>query len=212
MPNADVEIVTVESEVDAALEERGLTLEILHAALEAGAAAAALCTPNHPRVFRGWAQWSETVRSLRDQLGPAGWHPHEADNFPTVARNDAALAIAVAGGNPDTGRPDGHPTTRHSKGPVLSQCVATNLYLPFGHLPQDLNSPPPIWLLLHYRAEDELRAELSFPVGIDSSGFVTAWAIRIILPSIDLIPPALTLDEHPVAPEVLIGGVGAESS
>lgn len=212
MPDVHLEVVTDESEVEGALQERGISLEILHAALEAGASASALCTPNHPRIYRGLARWGETVRSLRDQLAPAGWEPEEADNFPTVVRGDGALAIAVASGNADTGKADGHPTTRHAKGPVMHQCVETNLYLPFGGLPQDLNAPPPIWLLLHYRAEGELRAELSFPVSIDGSGFVTAWGTRLILPPIHLTPPELTLDADPVAPVVVISTVADESA
>ena len=208
MPNSPVEVVTDESEVQAALQERGLTLAILCGALEAGAAAAALCTPHHPPIYRGLTRWGEIVRSLRDQLGPAGWYPDDANNFSTVVRDDGALAIAVASGNADTGKADGHPTTQHAKGPVMHQCIETNLCLPFDPPPQDQSAQPPIWLLLHHRAGDELRAELSFPLDIDGSGFVTASGTRIILPSLDLGPSPLTLHAEPVVSEVVIGSVG----
>ena len=55
--------------------------------------------PTTRRIYRGLALWGETVRTLRDQLAPAGWKPEEADNFPTVVRGDGALAIAVASGS-----------------------------------------------------------------------------------------------------------------
>ena len=77
-------------------------------------------------------------------------------------------------------------------------------YLPFDHLPENLDAPTPIWLLLHYRADEELRSELSFPVEIDVSGHVTAWGTRLILTPIELEPATLRLDEEPVMPDIVI--------
>ena len=201
-------VVVIENElrVEAALRELELTPEVLRIALEAGYAAAALCTPNHPPNFGGMTMWAETVRSLREQLILAGWHRDDTGNFSTVVNGDGALGIAVASGNVDTGQADRHPTTRYPKGAVTHQAVERNAYLPFDPLPKDLaaTAEPHIWWLLHNRTAGELRSELSFPVAIDESGFVAAWGTRLILPPIDLEPATLRLDEEPVAPDVNI--------
>ena len=191
--------------VRAALRDLELTPEILRSALEAGHAATALCTANHPPNFGGLAMWANSVCSLREQLATAGWYRDDTDNFSTVVREDGALGIAVASGNADTGRVDGRPATRHAKGPITHQAVERNAFLPFDKLPKELTAPKPkIWLLLHHRANGELRAELSFPVGVDESGCVTSWGTRLILAPIDLDPGTLRLDEEPVVPDVQI--------
>ena len=200
-------VIEKEWRVQATLRELGVTPEILKSALEAGLARAELCTPNHPPNFPGTTLWAEAVRSLRDQLVPQGWHPNDAANFPTVVRDDGALGIAVARGNADTGRAEGRPTTRHARGPITHQAVERNAYLPFDDFPPVRDASAPIWLLLHNRADGELRSELSFPVSIDRSGFVGAWGARLILAPIDLTPgpAAVHLDEDPVAPDVAVG-------
>ena len=198
-------VIENELRVRAALRELGLTLEILNRALEEGLAGAALCTANHPPNFRGTTMWAETVRSLREQLIPEGWRRDDADNLPTVVRRDGALGIAVARGNSDTGKADGRPTTQYARGPTTSQAVERNTYLPFDPLPRDPEPPrAKMWLLLHNRADTELRSELSFPVAIDESGYVAAWGTRLILAPIDLDPATLRLDEDSVASDVVI--------
>ena len=141
---------------------------------------------------------------MGEQLIPEGWRRDDRENYSTVIHNGAMLGIAVASGTPDTGRPNGQPTTRHAKGPVTHQAVARNAYLPFDHLPKNLDTPTPIWLLLHYRANEELRSEMSFPVEIDESGHVTAWGTRLILTPIELEPTALRLDEEPVMADIVL--------
>ena len=68
-------VIGNELRVEATLRELELTPEVLRIALEAGYATAALCTSNHPPNFGGMTMWAETVRSLREQLIPAGWTP-----------------------------------------------------------------------------------------------------------------------------------------
>lgn len=193
-----------ELKVRAALRELDLTPGVLENALRAGLNAAALCTANHPPGFPGIAMWAETIASLGEQLIPEGWHRDDRENYSTVVHNAAMLGIAVASGTPDTGRANRQPTTRHAKGPVTHQAVERNAYLPFDHLPENLDAPTPIWLLLHHRADEELRSELSFPVEIDESGHVTAWGTRLILTPIELEPTTLRLDEEPVMPDIVI--------
>ena len=200
-------VIAVEDDwrVRAALRDLDLTPETLRGALEAGHAAAAACTPNHPPNFGGIAMWAETVRSLREQLAAEGWYRDDADNFSTVVRKDGALGIAVASGNADTGKVNGHPATRHSKGPITHQVVERNAFLPFKDMPKELTAPAPkIWVLLHNRTDGELRSELSFPVAVDESGYVTAWGTRLVLTPLDLGPGTLRLDDDPVVADVEI--------
>lgn len=191
--------------VRAALREIDLTPAVLQEALKAGLAAVALCTANHPPGYRGIVMWAEAIASLGEQLAPEGWHRDDRENYSTVLHNGGTLGIAVAAGTADTGRANGQPSTRHAKGPVTHQVVERNAFLPFDHLPENLDAlTPPIWLLLHYRDDGALRSELSFPVAIDESGYVTAWGTRLILSPIELEPTTLHLDEEPVLPDVVI--------
>ena len=193
-----------ELNVRAALRELGLTPEVLEEALKAGLGAAALCTANHPPGFPGIAMWAETIASLGEQLILQGWRRDDRENYSTVVHNDGILGIAVASGTADTGRANGRPTTRHAKGPVTHQAVERNAYLPFDRLPENPDAPTLIWLLLHYRTNEELRSELSFPVEIDESGRVTDWGTRLILTPIELEPATPRLDEEPVLPDVMV--------
>ena len=205
MDARQAEVVENELKVRAALRELDLRPEVLEDTLKAGLGTAALCTANHPPSFSGITMWAETTKTLREQLAQEGWRRDDRENFSTVIHKDGTLGIAVVSGTADTGRANGHPTTRYGRGPVTHQAVERNAaYLPFDHLPENLDAPTPIWLLLHYRADEELRSELSFPVEIDVSGHVTAWGTRLILTPIELEPATLRLDEEPVMPDIVI--------
>jgi hypothetical protein len=197
-------------EVATRLRALGLTLEILHGSLQAGLAAAALCTANHPSNFPGLSLWGEAVRWLREMLIPLGWRRDDSFNLPTVVRGDDEMAIAVVRGDVATGNPKGNPSTQYARGTVMIRRVQSNGVLPYDHLPQGYGeeveteaAAVPTWLLLHYRKGDELVSELSFPIEIDASGFVKAWGERIILKPISLDGGRMRiLDEPPVNPDV----------
>lgn len=197
-------------DVDARLVELGLTQQELRDALEAGLAAAALATANHPPNFGGTSLWAEAVRGLRETLIPKGWHRDNSYNFPTVVRGDGKIAIAVAAGDPGTGDKDMHPSTSYKRGPIMIGKVEVNQHLPFDHLPvgygdPDPNAPEATWVLLHDREHDELRCELSLPVTINKKGFVETWGERIILSPITIDPArARILDDEPVDPTIEI--------
>lgn len=155
-----------QADVDARLRELGLSQAVLTGALEAGLAAMALCTTNHPPNFGGTTLWAEAVRWLREILIPEGWRRDNSYNFPTIVRGDGKIAIAVAAGDEATGSADGHPSTRYERGSVLVGKVEVNEHLPFDHLPvgfgdADPSAPEATWLLLHYRTREEIA--VSFP-------------------------------------------------
>jgi hypothetical protein len=175
------------------LNEMGLRPDILRNAVQYGVSYASSCTENDPPMLAGIEVWGKTMRSLRDQLLPAGWRRDNSRNYATVIDPADAFAVAVAGGNGFTGLADRTPYTRTEKGPVTRQAVLQNQ----GHF-ADIDaefakvSPRPAsemrtWLLMYFVDEeaDEIRIELSLPAFMSREGFVTAWLERIILSPMD---------------------------
>lgn len=187
------------------LRELGLTTAILIAALQAGLAAAALCTANHPTNFGGLTLWAEATRWLRENLIPEGWRRDDSYNLPTVVRGDNGMAIAIVRGDEATGNAKGKPTTQYPRGTIMIERVELNRVLPgFEHLEAEQDAKEtaahvPTWLLMHRRDGHTFVSELSFPIQINKSGFVEAWGERIILSKIPLDPTRMpVLDEPPV--------------
>src|SRR5688572_25576239 len=108
-------------QVHAQLARLGLNLEILHQAVGEAALAKVQMTPNHPATAGGSMQYFEGVRSLRDQLIPLGrgWEKDDSQNRGLVVNRELGIVMGIAGGDADTGRPEGHPTTRSTKGATM---------------------------------------------------------------------------------------------
>jgi hypothetical protein len=209
---ASPRVVADPIDVHARLRELGLRTDTLTATLTAGAAAAALCTSNHPPNFSGLIFWGDAVRALRDLLMAEGWRSDNSYNYPTAVRGDGALAIAIASGDEWTGRaeaPDGHPSTNHAKGAATQRAVERNMMLPFyDQLPpqaDDVDGRPSTWVLLHHREGNMIRCELSRPTAINTSGYVETWSERIVLPTIELEPrPSVGVGDEPVQPDFAV--------
>lgn len=200
-------VVIDESSVEARLQALDLSSQILLNALQAGIGALALCTRDHPPVYRGAVLWGETMYSLRNQLAPQKWVRDDTANFSTVLRQDKKIGIAVATGNPGAGMEFNSPTTGRKRGPITRQFVERNAtipYLPFDPPIRDENIKTAIWFLLHRRDNKIMRSELSFPIAIDGSGYITDWGERIILPIITLDHDTVVPNEDFVSPRVVI--------
>jgi hypothetical protein len=185
--------------IESFLTALGLDTKILHEAVKRGQAARNSATPHDPPNAGGLFAYVHTVRTLRDQLIPQGWASCSTDNFALTVNPHTSIAIAVAGGDEDTGRSEGFPRTRNAKGRRTALAIASNQ----GDL---FNDAEPVnithdegadfvgqtWLLLYYADHREVRAELSLPTAMDDRGRVSGWRIRNILPAIPLDPtPAL---------------------
>ena len=201
-------------DVLARLRALGLTTSDLTGALRDAASAMALCTENHPPIYGGLTFWAESVRSLRERKLQDGWSRNDAWNYSTVVNTAVGIQVAVARGDEWTGdlnSPDGKPSTKHRKGVATLRAVETNhqqLDL-FDRIPDTTNdegdSPLITWVLLHYRAGQTIRCELSTPTAITSAGFVEAWQERLILDNIDLEGTSIRLpDDQPVERDVLV--------
>jgi hypothetical protein len=157
----------------------------------------------------GFYRFSETVRSLADQLAPLGWTRRDYKNFSTVVRPDGQVAIAVASGNDGTGDLSADVTTRSPKGAATYEAVDENLSLPLDerYVADNERSTKPVqvttYFLLHDRREGELHAELSRPKSI-FDGYVTIWEPRIRLrtESLDAAEIDFSGGEPPINPTV----------
>jgi len=157
------------------------------------------------------------VCALREQVIPRNWERSDEGNLPFTVNPTRTVAIAVATGDEDTGKPDRQPCTKSSKGPMTKKAVRTNerQMLLFGDLrlrPEDLKkiNERMTWLLLiHCDLETrEVRSELSRPVNMNEEGRVDGWDERIILTSVPLdgdeaviVPP---VDNPPQTPEIVV--------
>src|SRR5690349_19076493 len=90
----------------------GVAEDELNIALDAGDAATARCTSNHPPMAPGFYRFAETFASLADQLSKRGWVRTDYKHFSTVVRPDNRVAIAVASGSDGTGNLGEEVTTR----------------------------------------------------------------------------------------------------
>ncbi|HEV3208809.1 MAG TPA: hypothetical protein VGY91_00980 [Chthoniobacterales bacterium] len=172
------------------LSDLGLNEGMLLQAVQQGQGSWVSCTSNHPPLYRGIAAWAETVSGLREQLLPLGWRRVEQGNLPLTVSEKGNIAITVSTGDEQTGRVDGSPCTRSSKGPRTKSAVTANaLQLKlFGDIPicpEDLESinGQMTFILLFHRdtTENEIRCELSRPIKMNVEGQVAGWAERIIL-------------------------------
>src|SRR6266851_8847821 len=113
----NLQIYSALDEVSSRLAELGVRQEVLRESVQRGHAAWASCTPNHPAPFPGISAWAETVNAVRELLIPEGWTRSDSGNLPMTVDKAGRVCIAVSTGDEDTGRRDGSPCTRSSKGP-----------------------------------------------------------------------------------------------
>ncbi len=195
-PGRDRESVRwVGAAADRALRGLGLSTELLHSVLLAGETAARATGPYHPTTALGLLRWADTVAALRRELATTGWHSHDVRAVPQITRPDRAITLSVLSGNALTGldRDDGpQPRSDRLRDTVPTRDLPGQLAF-FDVLDiETASSGPELWLLLYHRAPAatdrpaQLRAELSRPVGWSENGHVEAWAVRIVLPPVDL--------------------------
>jgi hypothetical protein len=171
------------------LTELGLEEESLLQAVQHGQSAWASCTPNHPPLYRGISAWAETIGALREVLMPRAWNRSDNGNLPLTVNELRTIAIIVSTGDEATGKRDGIPSTKSSKGPRTADAVTINAaqasLFEIRLQPEDLedNSGMMTWILLFHRDTEaqQIRSEFSRPIEMSSEGYVDRWAERIIL-------------------------------
>ena len=182
-------------EVGQRVQQLGLTIEILLDAVRAGFTGRSTCTELDPPMYPGQTMWAHTLRRLRQRTAGIGWKPDNDGNYCVALSPTGHMAIAVATGDANTGRPESIPATSSPKGPRTAEAVAANqLTLDLGFADKNPetqaagNFPRETWLLLIHLDHSEVRAELSLPLGLDEQDRVTGWLERIMLPSVEFDP------------------------
>jgi hypothetical protein len=208
-----VKVIKEPSLVAQRLEELGLDVETLHAALKAGMAERNACTENDPPGFSGMTAWAKTVRRLRELLIPREWKRTNRRRLAAVLNPEGTVAVGVSTGDERTGLDGAEPQTAYPKGPAWQAAVDANAdQLAFTTPGMWVEKEPALevvdesdlnratWVLLFCIAARETRCELSMPkdLGADSKK-LDSWVERILLPSIPHDPEPAIEDDTPAA-------------
>ena len=179
------------------LQELELTHGVLANAVTVAYQKSSNCTSLHPKAYRGFALWAETIGNLRALLPE--WQSKDDGNYDLTVSPNGQIAIAVATGDDSTGIADLIPLTQSSKGPRTVEAVAANQnQLRFEFRFPDAWIPPlydparvesrATWILLIHQTDTTVRAELSLPLRLDPKNRVSGWSERILLSLVDYTP------------------------
>jgi len=148
-------------------------------------------------------------------LTPNKWRRLNESNLALVVNQDGTIAISVATGTEQTGKPDVIPQTSSPKGTKTAGAVQVNgqgiLFPEWAKaLEESLAKGRATWIFLIYRDKEtrEIRCELSRPISMTADGYVNGWSERIILkPTPFDGPESLPLPEGgdgPQSPEIVV--------
>lgn len=183
------------------LAQMGLRPHYFEAAIRHGHERASRCLPVHPKTYPGQVMWAETVGELRTQLFDLNqrWAGGQTSNYETSYHPERGIAIAVVGGDSNTGvRGLDPPKTARKRGPVTARRISRNVR---GQAPFDLPelADPPqadelcdTWFFMLKARNEVMYSELSLPVSMGTDSRVSRWAERIILPPTALTGIAIT--------------------
>ncbi|SKF15008.1 Uncharacterised protein [Mycobacteroides abscessus subsp. abscessus] len=169
-------------------------------ALEAGDVAAGNIGGHHPVTAAGLVRWIQLVGVLRELFaGRNIWHGDNPKNRPITRHLKKSYTLSTVGGTEPTGQLD-HPSgprAARKKGSATKEAVTRTLALIEVHklrtgsprVDDRLSPPLGNWFLVYYRADDEVRWEISLPSGF-SEGQFTGWRVRVIPGSWEPAEPA----------------------
>lgn len=203
-----LQVVVHEGPMAAArLQELGIEKHQIVAAVEAAEIERRSCSSLEPSISAPFKAWAAAFRTIAEYKVKEGWVRTESYGLPRMLNLETAVAIAVVSGDEQTGRRYGSPKSRSPRGPQSVLLVRRNerqLRMPFvENVVRFKPLPLPVeqitWWLLIYSKGDELRAEVSLPVGLDSDWRFSDWQERIIvdLPNFALPPLRSEEDEEP---------------
>ncbi|MDG5750099.1 hypothetical protein P8R33_03170 [Qipengyuania sp. XHP0211] len=189
-------IVTKPLEAQLKLERIGLTSEQVLEIIHAMASAKADATENDPPGAAGWSAWRMGIRrsrevTIHDKRFP-DWERDEEGQVSSVLNRKLGVRLLVSNTGDGTGiaEQDRFPQNRSKKGAATDRIVQNNqgvfdfmevapnvVHL---HAPGDAEQGIVSWYVCVYCEGDELRAEVSCPIGIEG-GFFTGFSDRIIV-------------------------------
>jgi hypothetical protein len=145
--------------------------------------------------------WAETVAELRTQLLDLnqGWDLGRTDNYETAFHPRHGVAIAVVGGDANTGeRGFENPKAARRRGPVTAKRIRRNVGgqqvfdLPeFKDAPKD-DELCEMWTFLLNARKNSMYRELSIATSIGADGRFGGWRERIIMPPLALTGVVVT--------------------
>lgn len=174
-------------DVDAELHRIGLEREELLRVVRLAHWAHSQKTVWHPPNYGGLNLYACGTSGVRKELienRAAGrkWSLDNSDGFCRTTDPEGRTTIVVASGSVETGDPNREPRTRHPRGKLSLKAVAVNrLQRSFFDEAHSVRDKPTLWFLLICVDGDEVRSELSLPLGVDETDRAHLWRRRIIV-------------------------------
>jgi hypothetical protein len=144
-------------------------------------------TADEPLNSRGTTMYLRLTGRLRQVLRSDGWWIDRPGNLEMTVRPDGHIAIVVANGDSDTGIIRRQPSTVSRKGARTKKVLGERLF--------DIDDIPltedRLMLVLLVHADErgqEIRCEVSRPLGVAANGHIEEWAARAILGAIPMSP------------------------
>jgi hypothetical protein len=203
-------LVAIDATAEHRLHDLGLATDLIARTLLRADAEAKHTTGLEPPTAEGTIRYLKTVRFLREELVPMGWHINNHKNFCRTIHPSHQFSIVTSSGDEFTGVdiPGKVPCTKYAKGDLTVLAVQQNVDQGVLDLGEEFAEPTVeaaelenIWFLLQRATPEYIYVELSLPTRIDA-GMITDWRERIILPPIareDPEPTATVTAEPPAA-------------
>lgn len=176
----------------------GLDISVFENALRSGHLAFVTCPAIAPPMAPGTHGWEHALVTFRSQAISHGWRIDDPGNFSLTINDQLKINIAVQSGDDGTGLKHLTPSTKSYKGMRSQGIVLSNNQLdlfpsslPVSIQKRDETAKYPTWILLTYFMQNQIRAELSYPIKFEHcpdnshKGKIKEWGERIILPTID---------------------------
>ncbi len=146
--------------------------------------------PFDPPNAQGFDAWRYPVRRLRKGLIDLNWRIDNLRNLCLVTSDAQKINITVSSGDEFTGiKGHRHPLSKNPNGILTGEAIARNILqldlfpdlLPEAVQKYHRTMQYPTWVYLLYITDEEIRAELSLPISMDSRHYVDDWAERIFI-------------------------------
>lgn len=182
--------VTPPSEAPVHLAKLGLSVEIIHRAIEKGdSARRRVHRPVYPVAYPSITMWAETLAALRRELLKVrqNWRIGKTGNYETVYSNELKVAFAVVGGDKYTGiEGERDPKLRRKKGQKTKERIDRNAQfiqmalipdprITVEELPDD--EACETWFIVVRADKDQVYIEVSRPIEMEN-GDVDDWSPR----------------------------------
>ncbi len=148
-------------------------------------------TSDEPLNSRGTTMYLRLTGRLRQALRPEGWRIDRTGNLEMTVHPKGHLAIVVANGDQDTGVECRQPCTVSRKGARTKKVLGERLFdvSEFASATSDAHDRQMLVLLVHAdERNQEIRCEISMPLGVADSGYIEEWSARAILRPIPMVP------------------------